>query len=78
MSDEGAAFPIILSELSCHHILDRKHFTQQIVTSWHEIPDNKKDAYRNSIHTILISTSETSYQEHMQIARYRSSISPSL
>jgi hypothetical protein len=69
MSDEGAAFPIVSSELGYHHVLDRKHFTQQIVTSWHEIPDNKKDAYHNSIHTILNSTSETSYQEQMQIAR---------
>jgi hypothetical protein len=69
MSDEGPAFPIVASELGCHHVLDRKHFTQQIVTSWHEIPDNMRDAYRNSIHNILNSTSEASYEERMQVAK---------
>jgi hypothetical protein len=69
MSDKGPAFPIVASELGCPHVWDRKHFTQQIVTSWHEIPDYMRDAYCNSIHNILNSTSETSYQELMQVAR---------
>ncbi len=69
MSDKGPAFPIVTSELGYHYVLDRKHFTQQIVTSWHEIPDNMRDVYCNSIHNILNSTLETSYHELMQVAR---------
>lgn len=71
MSDEGPAFPIVASDLGCKHVWDRKHFSQQIVPSWHEIPDNMRDAYCNIIHDILNSTSEASYQELMQVARTR-------
>jgi hypothetical protein len=45
MSDEGPAFSIVASELGCRHVWDRKHFTQQILTSWHEIPEYMRDAY---------------------------------
>ena len=45
------------------HILDRKHFTDKIALTWHNLDDHKK--YRNDIHKTLDSLTIQEYHQHM-------------
>lgn len=67
MTDEGSAFPLVANHFGWCHILDRKHFVDQILTTWHNLAD--PDQYRQDIYDILDSPSEEEYERRMREAK---------
>ena len=66
MTDEGSAFPLVCETMDWVHILDRKHFTDQISTKLANLSD--PDAFRLSITEILDSPSISVYTTLMKSA----------
>jgi len=64
MADEGASFPLVCEVMGWCHILDRKHFTDQITSTWQNAHDPKE--YRNSIVSILNAPTVKKYNILMQ------------
>ena len=64
MTDEGASFPLVCEIMGWRHILDRKHFTDQIMTTWQNVYDPQ--AYYNSIISILNAPTVEKYNTLMQ------------
>lgn len=71
MSDENPALSIVAKAMNCHQILDRKHFTQQILLTSSQIPDALKDEYRSDIHCILNASSEDKLYSLLQHAHIK-------
>ena len=67
MTDEGASFPLVCSAMGWRHILDRKHFTDQIKSTWQNVNDPKE--YFNSIVSILDAPSVEQYNTLMEKAK---------
>lgn len=65
MSDEGPSFPLDAKSLGCHHILDRKHFTAQIISSWQQVDEQERDKYKTTIHSILNAPTEQDFNSRI-------------
>jgi hypothetical protein len=55
MTDEGSAFPMVAKHFDWTHLLDRRHFATQILTSWHGLPGPKQ--FQSDVYNILDSPS---------------------
>jgi hypothetical protein len=51
MTDEGSAFPGVAEHYGWTHLLDRRHFAPQIISSWHGIQDPAQ--FKGDIYAIL-------------------------
>jgi len=66
MTNEGSAFPLVCETMDLAHIIDRKHYTDQISTNLANLSD--PDAFRLSITEILDSASISVYTTLMRSA----------
>jgi hypothetical protein len=51
MTDEGPSFPLVAESAGWNHLLDRKHFTQQIMSSWAGLQDPQQ--FKSDVHSLL-------------------------
>jgi hypothetical protein len=51
MTDEGPSFPLVAESAGWNHLLDRKHFTQQIMSSWAGLQDLQQ--FKSDVHSLL-------------------------
>ena len=64
MTDEGSAYPIVVTYFGWNHLLERCHFNEQITSSWEGL--EKPDIFRKDILLILDSCTETQYTDACQ------------
>jgi hypothetical protein len=51
MTDEGSAFPLVAEHFGWTHLLDRRHFATQILSTWHGLSDPKQ--FQSDVYKIL-------------------------
>ncbi len=51
MTDEGPAFPSVAERYGWTHLLDRRHFSVQILSAWHGLSDPKQ--FQSVVYDIL-------------------------
>ena len=64
MTDEDASFPLVCEVMGWRHILDRKHFTDQITSTWQNVND-PKEYYKWNV-TVLDAPTVEQYNTLMQ------------
>ena len=67
MTDEGSAYPTVVSYFGWTHVLDRYHFTKQMTSSWVNLDDPSQ--FRDDIIEILDSCTVRQYTERMSAAK---------
>ena len=67
MTDEGNAFPGVAEHFGWTHLLDRKHFSEQITQSWGGLDDPRQ--YREDMYRILDEVSSEKLDERFAAAR---------
>ena len=67
MTDEGNAFPGVADHFGWRHLLDRKHFSEQILQSWGGLDGPQQ--YRDDMYRILDEVSMEKLDERLANAR---------
>ena len=67
MTDEGNAFPGVADHFGWRHLLDRKHFSEQILQSWGGLDDPQQ--YRDDMYRILDEASVEKLDDRLANAR---------
>ena len=67
MTDEGSAYPTVVTYFGWAHVLDRYHFNKQITSSWEDL--DEPHIFRDDIIEILDSCTERQYRELMSAAK---------
>jgi hypothetical protein len=56
LTDEGPSFPALCNSLSCKHILDRKHFIQQIMTCSQLMNQDELCLFRKRVYDVRVAS----------------------
>jgi len=71
MTDEGPAFPSVAERYGWTHLLDRRHFSVQILSAWHGLSDPKQ--FQSDVYDILDTPSVATLSSLLKnsLAKYR-------